>query len=85
MPTLIFGTLRQVDRERRRILVGATELAVQAEVPLERLRAGTLVKVVTDVRAGEECVTVIEVDALAAPGPGARDGGPGPGRGGDTG
>jgi hypothetical protein len=85
MPTLIFGTLGQVDRERRRILVGSTEPPVPADIPLERFRAGTPLKVVTDVRGGEECVTVIEVDVPPASGPGAPDRRPGLDPGGDAG
>jgi hypothetical protein len=61
--------------------VGTTELPVPAEISLERLRTGTPTKVVTDVRGGEEWVTLIEADPRAAPGPGARDVRPGPDRG----
>jgi hypothetical protein len=85
MPTLIFGTLGQVDRERRRILVGSTELPVPAEIPLERFRAGTPITVVTDVRGGEELVTAIEIDPPAASGPGEPDRRPRPDPGGDAG
>jgi hypothetical protein len=49
MPTLIFGTLRQVDRERRRILVRTTELPVLPEIPPERFRAATPITVVIEV------------------------------------
>jgi hypothetical protein len=85
MPTLIFGTLRQVDRERRRILVGTTELPVPAEIPLEPFRSGMPTKVVTDLRGGEEWVTAIESDPPAASWPGAPGGRPGPSRAGHAG
>jgi hypothetical protein len=62
MATLIFGTLGQIDRDRRRVMVGAAELPVWIDVPLEHLHAGTPIKVVTDVRSGTEWVTAIEVD-----------------------
>lgn len=69
MPTLIFGTLQHVDRERRRIVVGTADLPVGTDIPLERLHAGMPVKVVTDVRGGQEWIAVLEVDSVRPPGP----------------
>jgi hypothetical protein len=64
VPTPIFGSLRHVDRERRQIVVGTADLPVGTDIPLERLRAGTPVEVMTDVRDGEAWVAVLQVDSV---------------------
>jgi Cu/Ag efflux protein CusF len=62
MPTLTFGTLRHIDRDRRRVVIGTAEFPVGTDISLEGLQAGTPIKVVTDVQGGQQWVTAIEVD-----------------------
>ena len=86
MPTLIFGTLHHVDRERRRILVGTADLPVGTNIPLEFFHAGMPIKVVTDVRGGQEWVAVLEVEHVSPSGPCGQTHRRGPGfSGGDSG
>ena len=62
MSTLIHGTLQQVDRSRRRIIVGMAELPVAPDIALDGLQAGMAITIVTEERGGVPCVTLLELD-----------------------